>query len=218
MTEPNWLSLFPGLAELPSATVDKLVASSHFVDLNAGDIAYLEGDPCESYLMCIDGTTRVFKTSEGGREIVLYRVNPGQTCVLTTSCLLSGKSFPAQSIADADARIVAVPAAQFHATMAESAAFRRFVLDDYGKVISDLIVLVDQVAFQRLDTRLARWLLDQGAANITVTHQQIATGLGSVREVISRQLKEFERRGWVNLGRGEIQLSDRVALEQHAKV
>jgi len=167
--------------------------------------------------MCVEGVTRVFKTSEAGREIVLYRVGPGETCVLTTSCLLSGKSFPAQSVAEANARIVAVPAAQFHATMGESAAFRRFVLDDYGKVISDLIVLVDQVAFQRLDTRLARWLLDQGGANIAVTHQQIATVLGSVREVISRQLKEFERRGWVDLGRGEINLRDRAALESHAK-
>jgi CRP/FNR family transcriptional regulator len=107
--------------------------------------------------MCIDGRTRVFKTSESGREILLYQVGPGETCVLTTSCLMAGRPFPAESTAETDVLHAALPASLLHRLLTASVPFRQFVLINYGDPLSSLIT--DEVAFARLDLRLARQLL-----------------------------------------------------------
>lgn len=164
--------------------------------------------------MCIEGQTHVFKTSESGREILLYQVGPGETCVLTTSCLMAGSSFPAESTAETDVLLAALPARAFHRLMGASPRFRKFVLDNYGDLLSSLIMLVDEVAFASLDLRLARRLLaeakEQGV--VAKTHQQLALDLGSVREVIRRYLAEWERMGRVQASRGSIEVRDRSAL------
>jgi CRP/FNR family transcriptional regulator, anaerobic regulatory protein len=166
--------------------------------------------------MCLDGGTRAFKTSASGRELLLYRVGPGSTCVFTTQCLLAGGTFPAESVAEAPTRFAALPASAFHELMDGSAGFRRFVLDDYTTLLSNIISLVDEVAFLSLDQRLAqRLLVDSDAAGlITKTHQQLAADLGSVREVISRRLNEWERAGLIQTERGSIQILDRTALRR----
>jgi CRP/FNR family transcriptional regulator len=164
--------------------------------------------------MCIDGRTRVFKTSESGREILLYQVGAGETCVLTTSCLMSGAPFPAESTAETDVLLAALPSSVFHRLMTASPAFRHFVLNNYGDLLSSLITLVDEVAFTSLDLRLARRLLAEADAQgvVAKTHQQLALDLGSVREVISRYLGEWERMGWVHASRGSVEVRNRAAL------
>ena len=147
----RWLALFPELAKLDAAHSDELLAAIRFNRLNDGDIAYRQGQTCHAYVMCIDGRTRVFKTSESGREILLYQVGPGQTCVLTTSCLMAGSGFPAESTAETDVLLAAIPASVFHRLMTASPPFRKFVLDNYGDLLSSLIMLVDEVAFASLD-------------------------------------------------------------------
>jgi CRP/FNR family transcriptional regulator len=167
--------------------------------------------------MCIEGQTRVFKTSESGREILLYQVGPGETCVLTTSCLMAGSPFPAESTAETDVLHAALPASAFHRLMGASPRFRKFVLDNYGDLLSSLIMLVDEVAFASLDLRLARRLLAETDAKgmVAKTHQQLALDLGSVREVISRYLAEWERMGWVHASRGQIEVRNRAALADY---
>jgi CRP/FNR family transcriptional regulator len=167
--------------------------------------------------MCIEGQTRVFKTSESGREILLYQVGPGETCVLTTSCLMAGSPFPAESTAETDVLHAALSASAFHRLMGESPRFRKFVLDNYGDLLSSLIMLVDEVAFASLDLRLARRLLAEANAQgvVAKTHQQLALDLGSVREVISRYLAEWERMGWVQASRGSIEVKNRGALASY---
>ena len=113
-------------------------------------------------------------------------------------------------------RDVIVPAATFHQLMVESEVFRRFVLSNYGDLISDLIVLVDEVAFHSIASRLAG-LLVVGQDKVTTTHQQLADELGSAREVVSRELKVFENQGWVKLGRASIEILDRAALQAQAR-
>jgi CRP/FNR family transcriptional regulator, anaerobic regulatory protein len=197
-----------------------MLAAIQFKRLTEGDVAYYQGQTCEAYVMCIEGRTRVFKTSESGRAILLYEVGPGQTCVLTTSCLMAGNSFPAESTAESDVLLAALPATVFHRLMESSVQFRQFVMGNYGELLSSLIVLVNEVAFTSLDQRLARRLLaeadDQGI--VSTTHQQLASDLGSVREVISRYLNEWERLGWVHASRGSIEVLNRSALSRYGAV
>ena len=217
----RWLAAFPDLPELEPEHWAEMLRSIRFNRLNEGDIAYYQGQECQAYVMCIDGRTRVFKTSESGREILLYQVGRGETCVLTTSCLMAGRPFPAESTAETDVLLAALPAAVFHRLLTASVPFRQFVLNNYGDLLSSLITLVDEVAFASLDLRLARRLLAEADKQgiVTKTHQQLALDLGSVREVISRYLGEWERMGWVRASRGCIEVCDPQALasygEQH---
>jgi len=204
----RWFALFPQLAKLEAAHRNELLAAIRFNRPNEADVAYRQGQTCHDYVMCIEGRTRVFKTSESGREILLYQVGPGETCVLTTSCLMAASGFPAESTAETDVLHAALPASVFHRLMGASPPFRQFVFDNYGDLLSSLITLVDEVAFTSLDLRLARRLLSEAKDQDKVlkTHQQLAHDLGSVREVVSRILSDWERIGWVHASRGSIEL------------
>ena len=210
----RWLNVFPELAELEPESKGTLLEATQFERLRRNDVAYFQGQVCQNYVMCIEGQTRIFKTSESGREIMLYQVGPGETCVLTTSCLMGGNPFPAESTAQADVLLAALPASVFHQLLVSSPKFRHYVLSNYGDLLSSLITLVDEVAFASLDLRLARRLLAETAGGnvISKTHQQLALDLGSVREVISRYVSEWERLGWVRSSRGSIELLDEAAL------
>ena len=147
----RWLASFPELGELEEEHRRELLATTQFNRLRGGDIAYRQGQSCHNYVMCIEGQTRVFKTSESGREILLYQVGPGETCVLTTSCLIAGNPFPAESTAETDVLLAALPASAFNRLMTTSPRFRHYVLSNYGDLLSSLIMLVDEVAFASLD-------------------------------------------------------------------
>lgn len=209
-----WLETFPDLLKLEPEARDKLAQSARIVEAPVGAIGYREADPCNAYVMRLAGRSRVYKLSDTGREILLYRVGAGETCVLTTTCLLGRSRYPASTVVEEPIRDVVVPAATFHQLMVESDVFRRFVLGNYGDLISELIVLVDEVAFHSIAARLAGLLLAASAGVVTATHQQMADELGSAREVVSRQLKEFERSGWIRLKRGSVEVIDRAALQQ----
>lgn len=210
----DWLELFPDLLELESDSKALLARHSRIVEAPIGTIGYREGTPCGAYVLRLAGQSRVYKMSSSGREILLYRVTGGETCVLTTTCLLGNSDYPASTIVEEPIRDVIVPAVAFNQLMVESRVFRRFVMQNYGALISDLIVLLDEVAFHSLDVRLAKLLLDEPGTQINRTHQQIADELGTAREVVSRQLKRFEQKGWVTLGRGHVELLDKAALER----
>jgi CRP/FNR family transcriptional regulator len=213
----RWLNIFPELAELEPEAKAELLAATQFDRLREGDIAYWQGQICHNYVMCIEGQTRVFKTSESGREILLYQVGPGETCVLTTSCLIADNPYPAESTAQSDVLLATLPASIFNRLMISSPKFRHYVLGNYGDLLSSLIMLVDEVAFASLDLRLARRLLAEADARgvVSKTHQQLALDLGSVREVISRYLSEWERMGWVRSSRGSIEVLDQAALARY---
>ncbi len=213
----RWREAFPDLPDLDPEHQAQLLGAIKFNRLSEGEIAYRVGQTCDNYVMCVEGRTRVFKTSESGREILLYQVGRGETCVLTTSCLMADRGFPAESTAESDALLAVLPAPVFHSLLQHSLPFRQFVLDNYGDLLSSLITLVDEVAFSSLDLRLARRLLAEanGQDVVMKTHQQLAQDLGSVREVISRYLREWERMGWVRSSRGTIELIDRPALTSY---
>jgi CRP/FNR family transcriptional regulator len=208
----SWLEQFPALLDLEPHARALLAKSTRIIDAPINTIGYSEGMPCNAYVMRLSGQSRVYKMSASGREILLYRVASGETCVITTTCILGNSDYPASTIVEQPIRDVIVPKAAFNQLMIDSAVFRRFVMENYGALISDLIVLLDEVAFHSLDARLAKLLLDVGDNTITRTHQQLADELGTAREVVSRQLKRFELKGWLTLGRGQIELLNRSAL------
>jgi CRP/FNR family transcriptional regulator len=210
----RWIERFPLVRSFSANHLQIVRGTVHFPVLEAGAVAYELQDVCANYLMCIDGRTRVFRMSEGGREMLIYKVGAGGTCVLTTQCLLSGGGFPAQSVAEARTELAALPAETFRQLMRESDAFRDFVLDDYTRLLSGMFDLVEEVAFAPLEQRLARRLLIEADDDATVwkTHQQLASDVGSVREVISRLLGEWADEGLVEVRRGQVQIIDRQGI------
>lgn len=213
----EWLAAFPDLSELEGSAKELLLKYARIVDAPVGTVGYREGGPCGAYVMRLAGRSRVFKMSTSGREILLYRVHAGETCVITTTCLLGNSDYPASTIVEEAITDVIIPAAAFNQLMIDSKVFRTFVMTNYGALISDLIVLLDEVAFHNLDARLAKLLLEAGSDSVKRTHQQIADELGTAREVVSRQVKRFEQKNWVALGRGQVEILDREALTKLAK-
>lgn len=213
----RWLTLFPRLKAMSADHLAFAKDAVNFPALSNGDTAYMRGWECANYLMCLDGQTRVYRTSSTGREVSIYRVQSGGTCVLTTQCLLSGGTFPAESVAESDVVLAAIPAAAFRQLIDVSSTFREFVLNDQARLLGSLFSLIEDVAFKSVDQRLAaRLLADAGESGVIhKTHHQLALDLGSVREVITRQLGNWERAGWITTTRGAIQIIDRGALAKH---
>ena len=159
---------------------------------------------------------RVQQVSESGREIVLYRVAAGDSCPLTTACLLGYEDYLAEAIAETDIRAVAISRAAFDEFIASSAEFRRFVFMAFSRRITDLFRIIDEVAFSHMDIRSAHKLVElaKGSQTVAATQQQLAAELGTAREVVARILSEFQRRGWLTLARGSITLTDAQALAE----
>lgn len=211
----DWISQFPGLAGMEAPVRARLTAESKIISVPKGTVIFGPGKAPENLLLLLSGTIRVHQTSESGRDIVLYRVSAGESCVLTTACLLAYEDYLAEGVAETDVQAVAIPRRVFEELIAESTVFRRFVFTAYSRRITDLFFVIEEIAFRRMDIRLAQKLVELPAPGgvIATTHQDLAAELGTAREVISRQLKEFQRRGWVALSRGEIRITDRDALK-----
>ncbi len=216
----NWQQTFPHLGKINDAVINDLMNNAGTINMPAKATAFHQGDACSNYLLVLSGRIKVLTRAENGREIVLYRLGDGDSCVLTTSCLFGNARYPAEGISETDVVALAIPAEKFHNAIQHSKAFREFVFGSFSSHLGSLIALVEEVAFGKLDIRLARHLLKSSndKATIETTHQQLATEMGSAREVISRQLKDFESRGWLKLHRGSVEILDKQALEETAAV
>ncbi len=209
---------FPALASIQDPVGLDILRHAQPLSLPAGQVVFRLGDTCAHYLLVTEGKVKVVGRALNGRELLLYRIDGCGTCVLTTSCLLGQKRYPAEGITETAVSAYALPQALFRQGLDQSPDFRNFVFNTYGQRLSSLITLVQEIAFERIDLRLARYLVEKAAdrVELLLTHQDLATELGSAREVISRQLKEFERRGWLHLGRGSIQIDDLTPLREFA--
>lgn len=207
------------LGRLPDDVRHRVENEATRIALPAGTVMFRPGDNCGTYLLLLDGTVRVELITPGGHQLLLYRVEPGQSCVLTTSCLLAHEAYAAEGVAETEIVGLGLSPALFERLLAESAEFRTLVFTDFGHRLADLMSLLNEVAFRRIDARLADWLiqrLDRQGPKIRQTHQEIATELGTAREVISRQLKEFERHGYLALARSQIDVLDATPLRRLA--
>ena len=211
----EWLERFPGLSRLDPETKKLLLSRSTIIEVPEGTTIFGPGKSPENMLFLLDGTVRVQQVSDTGHEIVLYRIQAGQSCVLTTACLLAYEDYSAEGISETPVQAAAVPRDVFDDLVAQSKAFRDFVFAAFSKRITDLFLMIDEVAFQRLDVRLADKLisLSNGHDTVATTHQKLSVELGTAREVVSRQLQEFQRRGWIEQARGRVILLNRGQLE-----
>ncbi|MEP5153375.1 Crp/Fnr family transcriptional regulator, partial [Planktotalea sp.] len=212
----DWVEKFYGLARLEPAIKSRLKSRASILTVPSGTMVFGPNKSPENMLFLLSGTVRVQQTSDTGHEIVLYRIEAGQSCVLTTACLLAYDDYAAEGITETDITAAAIPRDVFDDLVATSKSFRDFVFAAFSKRITDLFVTIDEVAFQRLDVRLASVLtkLSEGCPKISTTHQKLAVELGTAREVISRQLQEFQRRGWIETGRGTITLRDAPSIKR----
>ncbi len=205
------LGRFPLFAGLPPPRLEALLREAQLLHAPAGSILFDANQPCRGFPLVLEGSVRVTKTAPTGREILLYRVEPGQSCILSGGCLLGHSDYSARGVAETEVELLSIPPAPFNELMLRFEPFRRYVFGMYGERLSEVMELVEEVAFRQLDARLAQLLIRRGPV-LEGTHQSIADELGSVREIVSRLLRGFEQRGWVRLERERVTLLEPKAL------
>lgn len=184
--------------------------------LGPGQRFLSEGAACESLLFVERGALRVFKTAQSGREITLYRVRAGELCILSLSSLLARTPYTASVCADGETQALELDGATFRALYASEPALQEHVAVQLHRLLTDVMTLVTEVAFRRVDERLRDFLLraSERSATVETTHERLAHELGTAREVVSRLLENLRDDGLVAVARGQVQILDRAALSR----
>ncbi len=212
-----WSRYFPAFSSSPEEAVEQLMRAANVLNLPAGHTIFQPGGTCGSYLLVLDGAVRVQILTPSGREVLLYRVNSGHACILTTSCLLGSNDYPAFGIAETQVTALAIPAGDFHQAIGQSAFFRNFVFAGFANRLSRVIGRMEELLEGDIDRMLARALLDSAKdRRVEMTHQDLAIAIGSAREVVSRHLKRLESLHWVKLSRGSVELIEPEQLMELA--
>lgn len=205
-------ALYPQLREmLPSLGEQAGTA----ISVPAGTVLFSESAPCQGFPLLLEGEVRVSRPSPDGRTLELYRLAPGEMCLVSSASLFRTQPLVAQAVATRPTRLLMVPPPVFRSWLPHP-GFRDFVLGLFAERMADLASLIDAVAFQRLDRRLAAALLGHGP-ELAVTHQDLADVLGTVREMVTRLLRRFEREGWIELSRERIRIRDSASLRRLAE-
>jgi CRP/FNR family transcriptional regulator, anaerobic regulatory protein len=191
-----------------------------FARIPAGHDVFVEGDRADAIALLISGIVRVYKIGETGREITLYRFGNGESCILTANAILSQKNFPAIATVEKEAETVMIPAETFRDWVQRYDLWREFVFDLLSERLSSVMATVEEVAFRRMDQRVATFLSKRRGQSdsIRITHQEIAAELGSSREVISRILEDLSALGIIGVSRGTIKVLDWKALQARSVV
>jgi CRP/FNR family transcriptional regulator len=203
---------FPVFDRLEPEASELLTAAVVEVELASGETMFRPGDGCEGFGFVIDGAVKVGLVSEHGREIVLYRVRPGESCTVTVSCLVTGSPYPAQGVVESDLTAALISRTSFIELVDLSPVFRQFVLGIFSTRVTHLMELVHEVAFNKLDRRLASRLLELGP-RVGLSHSELAGELGTSRVMVSRILESFADEGLVTLGRRLVTVEDPAKLE-----
>ncbi|MCU0790857.1 MAG: Crp/Fnr family transcriptional regulator [Nitratireductor sp.] len=211
----DWLAASGIGSEIDPAAAGRL---SHLrpAAVPKGSVLFRPGDDPAGFVLVLSGRIAVYLTGPNGREILLYTVEPGETCIQTTVGLVGGQAYSGEAVAETDLSVVSIPKGEFSRLMHESTRFRSYVFRAFGDRLGDVTRLLEQVAFVRIDQRLAAALLDarDGSGSIAATHQEIARRIGSVREVVSRKLETFARTRLIVMDRGQIRILDQAGLSR----
>ncbi len=207
--------IIPFLQPTDSRLAQEFRRAAYHVRIPQGREIFSEGDYVEGIALLMSGVVRVYKISESGREITLYRFGEGESCIITATAILNAQDFPAIAIVEKEAEAVMIPTQAFTSWVQLYDPWRNFVFGMVSQRLASVIEIVDEVAFQRMDRRIASLLLERSKFRnpIRITHQEIANELGSSREVISRLLEDFARREILGLARGQIEVLDSQALQ-----
>lgn len=212
----NWLdeAQLPPLSEATRRRLQRL----HPMNVPRGTPLFHPGDAIKGFVVMISGCVDVFLSGPTGREILLYEVTPGESCIQSTLGLMSGEAYSGEAVTREDSRLVLIPQSEFAPFMTEDAAFRGFVFRTFAERLQSMMHLLEQVAFIRVEARLARCLLDRAKnGQVHATHAELAAQIGSAREVISRRLEKMAQSGALRLERGIVVLQDTNVLQDIAK-
>ena len=212
MTPAALQALHPVIDAMPAPLRSRVLERMQTLSVPAGTVLFDESQPCQGFPFILEGAIRVVKPAANGRELPLYRVLPGESCIISSSCLLGHADYNARGIAETATTLALLPRPLFDELLAQP-AFRDFVFQLFSARIADLMQLLEEVAFRKLDQRLAGLLLGKGKV-VHATHQQLADELGSVREMVSRLLKGFAEQGLVKLGREQVEILDPAGLRR----
>ena len=210
MNTTDWQALAQLYPALRTALAPLDAQALPVMEVPAGTTLFHENAPCDGFPLLLSGEVRVSRSASSGRELELYRVVPGELCLVSSSCLFAQQPLSAHGVAVKPTRLTLLKPEAFRAALAQ-ADFREFVLGLFATRMADLTALIEAIAFQRLDSRLAATLLGHGT-QVHATHQALADELGTVREIVTRLLHRFEREGWLALSRESIDVRDPGAL------
>jgi len=209
------VALYPALAQVQPSLAE-LSPALRPMQVPAGTVLFHENAACQGFPLVLDGEIKVSRSSGDGRELELYRVVPGELCLVSSSCLFRTQPLSAHGITTKASSLILIPIDIFTRWL-ETPAFRNEILGLFAERMADLTSLIDAVAFHKLDRRLASALLGRGP-QLSLTHQALADELGTVREIVTRLLRRFEREGWVVLGREQIQITNGAALRDFCHI
>jgi CRP/FNR family transcriptional regulator len=216
-TKQRVLEAFEFLQSCDREHLDSFLQRAATAELERGQIVCHQGHECSHLALLLKGSARIYKLGESGREITLYRIGPGESCILTASCILSHLPFPAVAECEENVEAVVVPSNDIRKWLAVSPPWRDYVFSLIAHRMGDIISLVEEVVFQRMDQRIAQYLLQHANPpqwRIEATHQAIASDLGTSREVVSRILKDFESKALIRASRGAVELLDLSLLRK----
>lgn len=196
--------------------INDYVCNGRRVEFADGELVFSPGDVSSGFVIVNHGAVRVEQTNSAGRTVVLYRVGVGESCVLTTTCLLSGRPYSGFGYAEGAVQGALISRATFRHLMQTDTAFQSIVFQSFAERVGELTSVIDDLLEHRTDLRLARWLAARPSQSIDMTQADIAVELGTAREVVSRALKVFESRGWIGVSRGSIVIADKAALVEHS--
>ncbi len=210
------IAAYPSLADLPAPLREQLARSLVVLRLPAGATLFRETDQCGGFPMVLQGRVRISRGLADGRELVLYDVGPGESCVLSTGCLLGNARYNARGTCETGVELALLPPELFDRLVAEHPPFRTAVFRLFGERLVRLVELAEAVGFQRVEQRLAAALLGVGR-EVHTSHEKLAQRLAASRETVSRALKVFEGSGWIRLRRGTIEILQPQALRAAAE-
>ena len=207
---------FPVWGELGELERRALAEAAARRSAGAGAMIHGGGAECTGLLLVLSGQLRAFITSEEGREITIYRLFPGDICLLSASCVISSMQFELAVQAEKPTEFMLIPPDAYKRAVSSSAPLANYTSRVMAERLSDVMWLMEQVMWKSMDRRLAAFLLEEagleGSDELKLTHERIANHLGSAREVITRLLRYFQSEGLVKLGRGAVVLTDRERL------
>ena len=212
--------LFPVLKQISDSDRQTIFSAGHIVVLPNEQMLMKQNQECQFIPMVISGKLRIYKLSPKGREMTLYRIGPGETCLISIACQIKGDDFPAMAQVEGKSQIFMVPSIVCHSVLAKSLAWKDFIITSLYGHLTEVMETLEAVAFDRTDRRLVLWMLEktnEKTAAIACTHEEIAVELGTAREVVSRLLGELKNKGIVTLGRGKIKVVDPDQLKLLAK-
>lgn len=203
------------MTDITDETLTAYVTQGDPLNVPDGTCLFRPGDDGRAFLIVTAGSVRVEQTNSAGRTVVLYRVEAGDSCVLTTACLLSGQPYSGYGYAEGAVSAIAISPDRFRSLLSSDPRFQEMVFRRFATRVGELTHVIDELLEHRTDLRLARWLANRKGADVQMTHQEIAQELGTAREVVSRTMKSFEARGWIQLSRGVVKISDPNALRTY---